>query len=307
MMIPKKLSRGMAIGIIAPSGPADQDSLNTAIINMRAKGYNVKIGAHLFDRLGFLAGKDEDRAADLNEMFSDANVDAIFCARGGYGAGRLLDRIQWDRLTEHPKIFCGYSDITILHLAIERYCGIISFHGPMAQKLDGNLPQPAEECFWKMMEHSEPFGKYDCGGASIITLHGGTAQGRLSGGCLSLLAAAAGTKEEPDFRGKIVVIEDVGENVYRVDRMLLQMERAGIMQQAEGFVIGDVTDCPDKQQPISLLDIWQDRIAKWRKPAIAGFPFGHVVSPYTIPLGCMAELNADNRTLTILEPAVKNC
>jgi muramoyltetrapeptide carboxypeptidase len=302
---PESLAHGMTIGIIAPSGPVDPDSLNTAISRIKTRGYSIKLGAHLFDRLGFLAGKDEDRASDLNNMLADPNVDAIFCARGGYGAGRILDRINWSHLAARPRIFCGYSDITILHLAIERTCGIVTFHGPMAQKLDGSLPQPSEDCFWNMMELPTPYGVYDCTGDSVKTLYGGIARGRLSGGCLSLLTAAMGTKEEPDFRGKIVVIEDVGENVYRVDRMLLQMERAGLLQQSEGFIIGDVTDCPDKQQPISLLDIWRERIAKWNKPAIVGFPFGHTASPYTIPLGCTAELNADDGTLTVLEPAVK--
>lgn len=298
----------MTIGVIAPSGPVRDPRFAQGLERLESRGYRLILGNHVHDRRGYLAGTDIDRAADFTAMFARRDVNAVFCARGGYGASRMLDYVDWEAVRANPKLFVGYSDITTLHLALEKRAGLLTVYGPMVVTYGGGLSETAEECFWRMVTRAEPFGRYDTGDAAIRTLIGGKARGRLAGGCLALLGAAVGTLEEPDFTGRIVLIEDVGEVIYRVDRLLVQLLRAGLLQNAAGFVIGTVTNCEDTQteEPfIRLEDVWQDHIVPLGKPTIAGFPFGHEPNPLTLPLGCLAELDADAGTLTILEPAVR--
>jgi muramoyltetrapeptide carboxypeptidase len=305
---PEKLQPGMTIGVIAPSSGIRDARLDAGIKLLERRGYQVVVGDHVYDQHGYLAGTDASRGADFTRMFARKDVDAVFCARGGYGAMRMVDHIDWEVVRANPKLFVGYSDITTLHLALERQCGLATIHGPMVVSHGGGLSPTAEDCFWRMVECAEPFGQLDTGTAAVRTLVGGRAQGRLAGGCLELLTCAIGTKEMPDFSGRIVVMEDVGEKAYQVDRQLVHLTRCGLLEQAAGFVIGTVTDW-DKEEKgtpaINLDDVWQDLIAPLGKPAIVGFPFGHEPNPLTIPLGCLAELDADNGLLTILEPAVQ--
>jgi len=298
----------MTIGVIAPSGPVCGPRFDQGLKRLESRGYRVICGKSVYDRRGYLAGSDVDRAADFTAMFARQDVDAIICARGGYGASRMLEYVDWEAVGANPKLFVGYSDITMLHLALEKRIGLVTIYGPMVVTYGGDLSENAEECFWQIMTRTEPFGRYDTGDARIRPLVGGKANGRLAGGCLSLLSAAVGTPEEPDFTGRIVLMEDVGEAIYRVDRLLVQLLRAGLLQNAAGFVIGTVTNYEDTQteEPyIRLEDVWQEHLVPLGKPTIAGFPFGHEPNPLTLPLGCLAELNADAGTLTVLEPAVR--
>jgi muramoyltetrapeptide carboxypeptidase len=304
---PARLQPGMTIGVIAPSSALRDERLAKGIALLEEKGFRIVAGDHLYDRHGYLAGTDAGRAADLTSMFARRDIDAVFCARGGYGVCRLLDYADWNVIAANPKVFVGYSDITTLHLALERRAGLVTFHGPMVVTHGGGLSESASDCFWRAVGRAEPLGVYDTGSAPIRMLAGGQAQGRLAGGCLALLGAAMGTPEQPDFAGRIVLIEDVGEALYRVDRLLAQMLRAGLLQQAAGFVLGTVTgwDREEKEiPPIPLDAVWRDYIRPLGKPAIAGFPCGHEPDPLTLPLGCMAELDADAGTLAVLEPAV---
>lgn len=298
----------MTIGILAPSGPLRDPRLPEGIARLERQGYRVVLGDHLYDRHGYLAGTDAGRAADFNALFARQDVDAIFCARGGYGACRMLDYVDWAVVAANPKVFVGYSDVTTLHLALERRIGLVTFHGPMVVTRGGELSEAADTCFWRAVGSAEPLGPYVTGDASVRTLVGGRARGRLAGGCLSLLAAAVGTPETPDFRGRIVLIEDIGEPTYRIDRLLVQLQRAGLLQQAAGLVLGTVTGWEKQEKEpsaIALDALWQDLIAPLGKPTIVGFPFGHVPNPLTLPLGCLAELDADAGALTLLEPAVR--
>jgi muramoyltetrapeptide carboxypeptidase len=303
---PARLQSGMTIGIVAPSSGIRDARLQAAIERIQGRGYEVRLADHLFDQAGYLAGIDANRGRDLTAMFSDADVHAVLCGRGGYGAVRMLDHVDWSVVAANPKPFIGYSDITTLHLAIEHYAPMVSFHGPVVTTLGGSLSDNAESCFWSMLERAEPFGSYNSG-RSVSTLVGGKADGPLAGGCLALLGAAIGTTEAPDFAGRIVLIEDVGERAYRVDRLLMQLLRAGLLQRAAGFVIGTVTGWLEGETcvpPITLDRVWRDYIVPLGKPAILGFPFGHEPDPLTIPLGCLARLDADEGTLEVLEAAV---
>jgi muramoyltetrapeptide carboxypeptidase len=304
---PPRLQPGMTIGVIAPSSAVRDPRLQAGLAAIRARGYQVVTGDMLYNRHGFLAGTDRGRAQEVTTMFGRKDIDAVFCARGGYGACRILEYVDWEIVRSNPKPFVGYSDITSLHLAIERFVGQITLHGPMVTTLGEDLSEEAKDCFWRMLERPEPPGTYSCQGSVMRTLVGGTAEGELAGGNLTLLCSAIGTPEMPDFRERIVLLEDIGEAAYRIDRMLVQLRRSGLLQQASGFVIGTATDWEKEEETtpvIRLEDIWRDHFEPIGKPTITGFPFGHVSSPLTIPLGCRAVLRADSCELTVLEPAV---
>jgi muramoyltetrapeptide carboxypeptidase len=295
----------MTIGVIAPSSAIRDDRLEKGIAYIESRGYRVHRGDHLYTRHGYHAATDAMRAADLMAMFSDPDIHGIFCARGGYGAWRLLPLLDFGAIAKNPKLFVGYSDITTLHLALEKHAGLMSIHGPVVTTLGGGMSDEGSECFWQVLESVEPFGAYQLEG--VKTLAGGKATGRLVGGCLSLLAASAGTPEQPDFCGRIVLIEDVNESVPHVDRHLSQLIRSGAFDGAAGVVVGTVTDWDKdlkKSPTINLDDIWKDRLLPLGIPTVLGFQFGHVPDPLTIPLGCMAELDAEAGQLTILEAAV---
>jgi muramoyltetrapeptide carboxypeptidase len=296
---------GATIGVIAPSSAIRDERLAKGIARIEARGYRVCAADHLYTRHGYHAATDAMRAADLMAMFQDREIDAIICARGGYGAWRILPFLDFEVIAANPKLFVGYSDITTLHLALDKHAQLATVHGPVVTTLGGQMSDESEEIFWRILESDEPLGDYPSAG--IRTLTGGKAAGRLTGGCLSLLAASCGTPEQPDFQGRIVVIEDVNENVPHVDRHLSQLLRSGAFEGAAGIVLGTVTDWDkDLKSPatISLDDIWKDRLLPLGMPLIVDFPFGHVENPLTLPLGCMAELDAGARRLTMLESAV---
>jgi muramoyltetrapeptide carboxypeptidase len=297
----------MTIGVVAPSSGIRDERLQAGLDLLQARGYRVVLGQHLFEQHGYVAGSDASRGEDLTTMFAHIDVDAVMCARGGYGACRMLNHVDWEVVAANPKVFIGYSDITTLHLAMEQLTGMVTVHGPMVVSHGGGLSETAADCFWRIVERAEPYGCYPDEGAKARKLVGGKAAGRLAGGCIELLTVATGTPEAPDFTGRIVVLEDVGAPPYRIDRALTQMIRAGLLDKAAGFVIGTVTGWDkgsDGPHAITIDDVWKDLIAPLGKPAIVNFPFGHEPDPLTIPLGCMAELNADDGTLTVVEAAV---
>ena len=308
MIRPTILRSGDCIGIAAPASPPDADAVQAGVSLLEARGYRVIVGAHVFDaapHCGYLAGRDENRAADLNQLFANRDVKAIFCACGGYGTMRLLDWLDWETIRANPKIFVGYSDVTSLHLALARRCGLVTFHGPMLSRLKQH-DAAAQEIFWRLLETPEAFGECAVATGSLQTVVGGVAEGELAGGCLTLLAGACGTQDAPDFTAKIVLIEDIGEAIYRADRCLTQLKNAGLLQMAAGFVAGEITGWQEQEprpEINSSASLWQDTFAPLNRPAISGFPFGHVPNPLMLPLGVRARLDATARTLTLLESA----
>lgn len=303
---PPRLRPGGTIGVTAPSSAVRSDAFGRGLDYLRARGFRVVLGDHVYDRSDYLAGLDPDRAADLQALLGRSDVDAVICARGGYGACRMVDLMDWDRLREQPKIFIGYSDITTLHLAIERQCGWMTFHGPMVTTLGDGLRPTEEDLFWRMIMHPEPAGRIIGPTDELERLMDGTAEGELAGGCLTLLCAALGTKEAPDFGGRIVLLEDTDEPLYRVDRYLAQLVRSGCLDDAAGFVVGTVSNLMDQpEKPMrTLRDLWIEYLGRFGRPMISGARFGHVDSPMTLPLGCTARLNAGAGTLEVIGPAV---
>lgn len=313
MLRPARLQPDDTIAIIAPSSPVDRDAILQATELITGRGYRVALGDHLLNTMqgnSYLAGTDAERAADIHQMFARADVKAIFCARGGYGVMRLFDLLDWNLIAAHPKIVTGYSDITSLHLALAQTAGMVSFHSPNATSL-ARLDQTAYDLFWRLLESADPAGPLPVEPSTLKTLVPGIATGTLAGGCICLLAHACGSRHTPIFKDKIVLLEDVHEAIYRVDRDLIQMRNAGAFEGARGFVIGTISHWQEHEKandpPTNTPDsLWNDIIAPLGKPTIVGFPFGHEPNPITLPLGIQATLDATNRTLSLIEPAVQD-
>jgi muramoyltetrapeptide carboxypeptidase len=286
------------VALVAPSGPLrDQNDLDHAVATTRQMGWEPVVGTHVLERDGYLAGSDEHRAEDFNRFAADDSIDGIWCIRGGYGAMRLLDRLDYDAWQRKPKTLLGYSDITALHSAIGPRAGLVTFHGPTAR---GQLTDFSEASLRAALSTGgEPCG--EAPRASI--LHGGRARGRLVGGNLALVTALLGTPYSPSFDGAILVLEDVNEAVYRVDRMLTQLALSGALAKCAGIVFGRFTEIPpdtgDGERAPPLERILQEAADRCGVPCVANAPFGHVDDQFTLPLGATAVLDADQRTIII--------
>jgi muramoyltetrapeptide carboxypeptidase len=303
--------------MVAPSAaPNEPERIRFAIDTVESLGFKVKPGAHLFDREGYLAGSDAARADDLNAMFADDGVDAIWCVRGGYGASRILPALDYALMQRKPKALIGYSDITALHVAIHRHAGLVTFHGPVAFR--AFTPYSLGELkrvLWTgetpvRLGGPPPFeraeGRVDWENR-VATLVPGTARGRLIGGNLCLMSHLCGTPYFPDLRGAILFLEDVEEAYYRIDRMLTQLWLSGALAGVAGVAFGKFTNCnssPFFLQNRPLDDILAERCRALGVPAVSGIMVGHIEDQTTLPVGCLAELDADAGTLTLLEPGV---
>lgn len=310
MRRPQPLRPGDTIGIASPASPDETDSFEQGIAFLTARGYYVRVSPNAnvqHPHNNYLAGTDLQRAEDLNTLFRDTSVRAIFSSRGGYGSARLYPLLDWNALAAEPRIVLGYSDITSLHLAIQRKCSMVTFHGPMLTRLP-ILNETASALLWHLLEKPEPVGTLPAPTETMEIIVPGTVQGQLAGGCLTLLAHACGTPYAPDFRNKIVLIEDVGEAIYRADRYLTQLLHSGCLKEAAGFIIGTITDWQKHETEGSInspMHLWHEFFFDLGKPTIANFPFGHEPNPLSLPLGVLAELNATEKTLTLLESATE--
>lgn len=299
MRLPPPLSAGARVALVAPAGPlrGEQD-LQTAVEQAVTLGWEPIPAPHALASHGYFAGTDEQRADDLNAALRDDRVDGIWCLRGGYGAMRILPALDYDALRRHPRPLLGYSDITALHCAVGVRSGVVSYHGPTAR---GELTEFSRESLVRaVMEHVD-----SCGSAlDARTLRGGRAAGRLVGGNLALLAALCGTPFAPEYSGAILVVEDVGEANYRIDRMLQQLRLAGVLERVAGIAFGQFTESTDPIDGVTrpLDELLCEAADVAGVPAVAGIPFGHVRDQWTIPLGARAELDADARTLHVLAP-----
>lgn len=306
---PRPVPPGATIGIIAPASPSDANSLAAGVARLHAWGYRTLVDEQVLQRRGYLSGSDQDRAAAFNRVWANPEVDAVICARGGYGCMRILPEIDWELIRRNPKFFCGFSDITALHLAIARETGLITFHGPMVAA-PGDAEEYNGQGLLRALRSSDPLGPIpwpdDEAAPKPVALRPGTAEGPLVGGNLTLLAAMLGTPWEPDLDGAILLVEDVDEEPYRVDRMLTQLRLAGKLQRVAGILFGDSPSCEPApgRESLSLLEVLTDRLADLQVPILYGFPCGHTAYRATLPLGVRARLDASAGSLTILEPAL---
>ena len=309
---PKRLAEGDTVGLVAPASAAfEQDNITLAKEQLEAIGLKVKIGEHAFDRWGYFAGRDRDRAADINRMFADDSVAGIVCFTGGWGSPRVLPYLDYAMIARKPKVFIGFSDITALLIAIHQRTGLVTFHGPVG----GSTLEPYSlESFRRSIMNADPIGALSPPdkkpselvnrGNRIVKLAGGKASGRLIGGNLTLVAALMGTPWEIQTDGAIVFLEDVREDVYRIDRMLTQLALGGKFDKAAGVVFGRCSQCAYEGPSFSLEDVLRDRFGSLPIPAISGLSFGHIEQKLTLPVGAMATIDADAGTLTIDEGAV---
>ena len=299
---PKRLKKGDTIGIIAPASPPNVDQLNRSLSFLEELGLSYRMGKSVEQVNGYLAGTDEERLEDLHEMFADPNIDGIICACGGYGTARYADQIDYQLMNENPKVFWGYSDITYLHTSMNLYSDIVTFHGPMLASDVGKstFSDLSKKMFLQLFQPMELHYTEDISPLSVVSP--GVARGELVGGNLSLLASGIGTKYEVDTKGKLLLIEDIGEEPYKVDGMLNQLRLAGKLNAAAGFVIGDFCDAEPKRGKKSLTmdEVFNHYLGDIGKPALKGFLIGHCQPHFAIPLGVEAVLNTENLTLAIL-------
>lgn len=297
------------IGIISPASPQrNDDYLHRGVQYLESLGYRVKLGKHALKRYnGYLAGDDEQRKHDLEAMFADKKIDAIFCARGGYGSSRLLRTINYDLIAAHPKVFVGFSDITALQAAIFRKTGLITFSGAMPSvDMRDEFDPYAEEIFWRVLTSTEALGTINQPD-DIVPLHAGKVRGRLYCGTLSLFASLCGTPFAPQYAKSIALFEDIGEEPYRIDRMLSQLENAGAFAKIRGIALGQFTNIPTSRaatpQPL-LSTILQEYLQRLQLPAVGNVLFGHQPRKLTLPYGATTILDGNQGTLAIAEAGV---
>jgi len=309
---PKPLSLGDTIGLITPSSSITEKKLEKAISNMKMLGLKVKLGKHIKAINGYLAGTDEQRLEDLHHMFADDEVDGIWCIRGGYGVGRILPKINYKLIKKNPKVLIGYSDITALLLAVHQKTGLICFHGPVASSdftdytvkhLKGILMNPQMSYTIDYPEENNAFTESTY---RTKVLRVGKAKGELTGGNLTLLAAAVGTDFQPKFKNRLVFIEDIGEQPYRLDRMFTQLLQGTDLHKAAGIVLGVFADCEAKEgdRSLSLMEMFRDRLGHLEMPIIYGLSVGHIKNHMTLPVGIEAEMDTEKMTIRLLERSV---
>jgi muramoyltetrapeptide carboxypeptidase len=303
---PPRLRPGDTIGVVAPGNPWENRSdLLRSIATAEAWGLKVKLGEHVNDRHGYMAGRDEDRAADLNAMYRDADVRAIACLQGGYGSPRLIRHLDRDAIAANPKLLLGYSDITALHLAVAAWADTISLYS------NGFLGIGAPEVsdFSKASLHRALFSDEAYGPIGpnpddpwVRTIHGGRATGRLIGGCFGLVESSIGTATEIDTRGRILFLESVEDDeVYEIDNGLTHLRNAGKLDDVAGVVLGDQPGRHTEFQELSVEDVYEELLAPLGVPVISGLPIGHGKHHATVPIGAMATLDADAGTLVVEE------
>jgi muramoyltetrapeptide carboxypeptidase len=303
---PRRLRPGDTVGVVAPASSWENRSeLLRGVAGLEAWGLKVRLGDHVNDRHGYMAGRDEDRAADLHAVLVDPEVRAIVCLQGGYGTPRLIPLLDEKVFAANPKAICGYSDLTTLHLAAERWGNVISFYSNGASGIGSpEVTEFSKTSLHRALFSDEPFGPIgpNPDDPYVRTIVGGRVTGRLAGGCAGLLSSAIGTRLQPDFRGRIVVLEEIENEGYILDGILTQLRNAGLFDGVAGSVVGDVkTKWSGGIAELSTEDMIEEILGVLGVPLIFGLPVGHGKHHATVPLGALATLDADAGTLVVDE------
>lgn len=296
---PPALKKGDTIGVVSPAAAVDREHLERGIDVLLRLGFQVKVSEHALDRCGILAGSDQIRAAEIERFFADNEVRAIFATRGGYGSGRTLPLIDFHRLARHPKIFVGFSDVTFLLNAILEHSNLASFHGPMVAMDLTRVSATALEQFQRVLAGEI----FELSAPDVI--RSGVAEGEVIGGCLSVLVAMLGTPYVPSFAGKILFVEDTGEKAYRIDRMLVHLKQAGVLNEVNGIVFGAIRPVEGSEQEQEMIAHFiEEETHGLRCPVLARLEAGHGSEHFTIPLGVRSRVDSRRGTLSMLEAAV---
>jgi len=293
---PPRLQQGDTIGVVAPASPFDMDSFELGIMAVEEMGFRAAVPDDLFESSGFLAGSDSHRAHLLQRFFADPNLWGIICARGGYGSVRILSLLDFERLRKAPKVFIGFSDISVLLNTLFARCGLVTFHGPMITAL-GKSKGAGRDALQAAISGDRPV-VVEAPEGSVLSP--GRAVGVVAGGNLTALCHLVGTPFAPQFGQNILFLEDVGEAPYRIDRMLIQMKIAGCFHGVIGVVLGSFTDCGDVDE---IHGIFSDIFRDTGVPILAGIPAGHGEENLSLPIGLEATLDTDALELRYHEAA----
>ncbi len=310
-IVPKRLKKGDRIGLVTPAGVITELQLKETIEQVEKLGYKTYYQPSVLSEYGYLAGTDQERADELMHMFTNTEVDAILCVRGGYGAIRINKLLDFDKIRVNPKILIGYSDITALISSIYENAGLVAFHGPVGissfneytiESFEDILLHPSRKYKYSYEREAESENNPEF---DFYTITEGKAEGELIGGNMSVLVSMIGSEFEPDFENKLVYLEEIDEKTYKVDRMLTQLLQASNLHKAAGIVLGVFANCNVNDAPtFTLKETLIQLLAPLNIPTVYGFPFGHVSNKMTIPTGVLAQLNADKKTLKLTEKAV---
>lgn len=300
-VIPPYLQKGDTIGIVAPSGYMPIEKMQTCIDTLDSWGYTVQLGATTHSQSqNYFSGTDEERLNDLQQMMDDRNIKAIFCARGGYGMSRIIDKINFKKFRKHPKWIIGFSDITVLQSHLFANYKMASLHAPMAAAFnDGEFNNPYILSVKDAIEGKPAHYKCAVHGFNKI----GEAKGQLVGGNLSLLAHLTGTDSDIRTKNKILFLEDVGEYLYNIDRMLLQLKRSGKFDKLAGLIIGGFTDSKDTERPFGkqVYEIIYEQMNRYNFPICFGFPVSHEKENYALKVGGKYRLSVSNESVVLQE------
>ncbi len=307
----RALKQADRIGVVSPaSRPADEQLLMKGIEYLRNLGYSVDLGKNVLNQRGYLAGEDVLRADDVNAMFADPGIKAVFCSRGGYGAPRILDQIDFETIRKNPKIFIGYSDITSMNLAIWAKTGLVTFSGPMvAVEMGKGIDKFTEKSLWENLKVTKKSKKLkNPKDKEIQVIKQGQAEGPLISGCLSVFQAIIGTPYMPEISGAILVLEDIEEEPYRVDRYFAQFKLSGLFDRINALILGDFIDCVprDPAKPaLSVDEVILDYVGHLKIPVIKNFAYGHGSVKLTLPLGIQARVDTSKNYIRLLENTVE--
>lgn len=293
---PPRLRPGDTIGVVAPAGPFERKLFSQGLSTLEAMGFQICVPKEIFEKTGYLAGDDAHRAQLVNRLFKDPAIHAIVCARGGFGSLRILPRLDFDAIRENPKIFMGFSDITALLTAITTLGGLVSFHGPVVTTLANALKNTRDALSAAILSDAP----LEVQSANGVAIRAGRAQGPVIGGNLTTLCHLLKTPFEARFKNHILLLEDRGEALYRIDRMLFQMKLAGCFEGIAGLVLGSFEGCGSLED---VFQVFEEHFKDIPVPILAGFDVGHGEQNLTIPIGLDATLDADRHMLSFDEPA----
>jgi len=289
------LQPDQTVGIIAPASPVSQSEIAQGLELLESLPFKIRLGSHLFDHLNYLAGPDRDRAYDLHQMFSDPDIKAIFCARGGYGSTRLLNRIDFDLIRQNPKVMVGFSDLTALLLAIYKKSGLITIHGPTLLDISKN------ENWTNLSRLITTPHRPQISLKQGRTINKGKARGILLGGNISTICSLLDTPFLPSFEDMVLFLEEKGESPYRLDRMLTHLLLSGQLNPLSALVIGQIEDCGEEELIYNLL---KERLGDLNIPIVMGLPVGHGIENISLPLGLPAILDTERMLLEVEESAI---
>ncbi|QWU44234.1 LD-carboxypeptidase [Bacillus sp. NP247] len=304
MIYPNALKKGDTVMIIAPSGPPTLENVLKGVNVLQEMGLSVTIGKSVYEKYGYLAGSDQVRLDDIHEAFTNTEVKAVFCVRGGYGSARLLPYIQYEIIQRNPKIFWGYSDITALHTAFSRYAELVTFHGPMIEELGKGIDSLSLSSFNQLFH---PYSSILYASECIVPSSACTATGTLVGGNLAVLTSVIGSPYEISTANTLLLLEDIGEEPYRIDRMLNQLLLSGKFNECNGVIFSSCHDCNPSKPSQSLQTILYEYFMPYDIPVLFGLPIGHISPNIGIPLGATATINTNNKTLSISSGVATPC